>query len=199
VYAATDYAPRSAEERDLCERASDPDWLYMGGLLALNAGAVFLDNSIFKYGGGGSGVRLTGASISGFTWGGLVTGMYLSLPKCNPRFVDAPPPEGAVRSRLPLAIALSTLAVATAPFFVYIYTGPVPTDWTVSERSMRVIFPMITGLAGSIVPYLEFLAPKTWRSAMKLERIRLQSAPVPPGADLRQPPAGFFVGYTAQF
>ena len=40
---------------------------------------------------------------------------------------------------------------------------------------------MVTGLLGSLVPYIEFLAPRTWRASRQLERLRLEGAPVPPG------------------
>ena len=43
VYAATDERPRTPEEQKLCAKASDPDWLYLGALVALDAGAVVLD------------------------------------------------------------------------------------------------------------------------------------------------------------
>jgi hypothetical protein len=197
VYAATDFGPRSPEERDLCNTADHPDWLYLGGLVALNAASAYLDSRVLKYEGGSSGIRLVGAGAAGLTWGAFITGAYLALPKCESNWVSGHPPEGVVRSSLPFTIALSTLAVATAPFFVFIETGPIPTHWPLSERSARVVIPMVTGLVGSLLPYLEFLAPKTFRAALKLERIRLQGAPVVPGAS--NAPTGFVFGYAARF
>jgi len=196
VYAATDYRPRGAE-RELCERADHTDWLYLASLVALNAGAVILDGWVLKYNVYSSPGRLVGAGVGGLTWGALVSGAYLSLPKCDPTWVSSHPPEGAVRTHLPLSIALSTLAVATAPLFVYIETGPVPLNWPVSERSARVVIPMVTGLLGSLVPYIEFLAPRTWRASRQLERLRLEGAPVPPGG--LAPANGFQMGYTVRF
>jgi hypothetical protein len=39
AYAPGDIYPRTDRERDLCDRASRPDWLYLGGLAALDVGA----------------------------------------------------------------------------------------------------------------------------------------------------------------
>jgi hypothetical protein len=89
VYAATDFGPRSAEERDLCAKADHPDWLYLGGLVALNAASWYLDSQVLKHGSESSAVRLIGAGTAGLTWGAFITGAYLSLPKCEPNWVSS--------------------------------------------------------------------------------------------------------------
>ena len=40
VYAATDERPRTPEEKKLCVKASEPDWLYLGASVVLTAGAI---------------------------------------------------------------------------------------------------------------------------------------------------------------
>ena len=210
VYAATDHRPRTAEERDLCEAADHPDWLYLGGLVLLNVGAVVLDKvataepteepARTRYADTGqAALRLVTAGTVGLTWGGLVSGMYLSLPKCNRNWVPSAPREGVVRTNLPLSITLSALATATAPLFVAIETGPFSRLWGVPERSMRVLIPMATGLIGSLLPYIPFLAPKTWRAALKLNDLRLQGAPIPPGDGGLPKDRGAWFGVSGRF
>lgn len=223
VYAATDSAPRSAEERDLCDRADHPDWLYLGALGLLNVGAVVLDKVVVSeplaYAVGDSvktikereaararysetgpaALRLTTAGIVGLTWGGLVSGTYLALPKCNRNWVPSAPREGVVRTNLPLSITLSVLATATAPLFVAIETGPFSNLWGVPERSLRVFIPMATGFIGSLLPYVPLLAPKTWRAALRLNDIRLQGAPIPPGEGGLPKDRGAWFGVSGRF
>lgn len=223
MYAATDHRPRTAEERDLCDRADHPDWLYLAGLGLLNVGAVVLDkvatteppggvvgdssDTIAKkiadrnrWGGTGPGaLRTVTAGTVGLTWGALVSGMYLSLPKCDRNWVPSAPREGVVRTNLPLSITLSALATATAPLFVAIETGPFSPLWGVPERGLRVLVPMATGLIGSLLPYVPFLAPKTWRSALRLNEIRLQGAPIPPSDGGLPKDRGAWFGVSGRF
>lgn len=167
--AATELAPRGAEERKLCEKASTPDWLYFLPLLALDVGSVALDGAL-KYQ-EQTGVRLLGPSAVGLTWGATIGGGYLALPKCDMRFVSHTPIEGDVRSSWPLAISLAVLAGATAPVIVGVEQGGLPSDWTTAERVMRLVLAGTTGFVGALVPYL--LPPKTWRAAKELERLRV--------------------------
>lgn len=223
VYAATDHRPRTAEERELCESADHPDWLYMGALGLLTVGSVVLDKMVAsepavpgakalqperdaytdamrRYSSDGSAaLRLTTAGTVGLTWGALVTGTYLSLPKCNRNWVPSASPEGTVRSHLPLGITLSALAAATAPLFVAIETGPFSAAWGVPERGLRVVIPMATGLIGSLLPYIHFLAPKTWRASLKLNELRLQGSPIPPGDGGLPKDRGAWFGISGRF
>lgn len=182
--AAFELGPRTAEERKLCERAASWDWLYTGATLALNVGAVLFDNAV-KYA-DGVGVRMLGPSAVGLAWGGLVSGAYLSLPKCDPRWVQTPSYEGEVRKTWPVAVALALLAGSTAPVLVGVETGPVPDAWPTGERVMRLVLAGSTGFLGALVPYL--LPPRTWRAARELERLRFSAAPT-----------AMSVGYTFSF
>ena len=117
AYAATDERPRSAHERDLCKTASQYDWMYSGGTLLLTAGAIALDNLVIQSAKEPE-LRLTGPALVGLTWGSVLGGGYLSLPKCDPGLVNAPPPEGDVHVRWPIAVAIALFAGATAPLVV---------------------------------------------------------------------------------
>ena len=169
VTAATELAPRGAEERRLCERASSPDWLYFVPLLALNVGSVALDSAL-KYADGSS-VRALGPSAVGLVWGATIGGGYLALPKCDPRWVGFSPPEGDVRASWPVALSLAILAGATAPVVVGVETGGLPPSWTTEERVTRLVLAGTTGFVGAFLPYL--LPPRTWRAARELERLRV--------------------------
>jgi hypothetical protein len=186
VYAAGDIGPRNAEERELCERASSTDWLYLGVLVAADVGAIYLDSWHLQYS-GTPGVRLMGPSIIGLTWGATLGGGFLALPKCSSTWISAEPPEGGARSSTWTAVAIGLLAGATAPVIVAIQSPYFPpVDWSTNERSLRLILSGGTGFLGAMIPYA--LPPRTWRAAKELERIRA-------GADDR----GAFVTYTLRF
>jgi len=187
AYGATDFAPITAEEKDLCDTASRTDWLYLSGLVALDVASIYLDAvGLNNKGNGEPGIRMLGPAAVGLTWGATVSGMVLALPKCSPTWVAYAPPEGDVRNPWPLAFGLALLAGATAPVTVGIETGPPGGNWTVEERAGRIIVAGVAGFAGAFIPYL--LPPKTWRAAKKLENIRA-------GADGREA----FVGYSLRF
>ena len=63
---ATSLSPLSAREKELCEAASSPDFLYMG-LSAVVAGGGFAAEYALRY--TGPGVRLLAPAIQGVTWG----------------------------------------------------------------------------------------------------------------------------------
>lgn len=172
--AATGIAPKDAEERRLCDAAasklSDPYvWLYGLPLLGLTVGAVALDSNL-KYADDSS-VRALGPSAVGLSWGALIGGGYLLLPKCDPHFVSYAPPEGDVRPSWPLALVLAMLAGATAPVLVGIETGGLPPNWTTEERVTRLLLAGGTGFVGALIPYL--IPPRSWRAAKQLEKLRL--------------------------
>lgn len=167
--AATDLAPHAGRERELCERASSPDWLYSAALLVLDVGAIWFDNDI-KYE-GQPGVRLLGPSAVGLAWGATIGGGYLALPKCDMRWVGHASYEGDIRTSWPLALSLAMLAGATAPVLVGVEIGPLVGEWQTSERVMRLVLSGTTGFVGALLPYL--LPPKTWRAAKELEKLRL--------------------------
>jgi hypothetical protein len=170
--APSEIYPRSAREADLCRSASQPDWLYLGGLLALDAGAVWLGSSQpIKYS-SSLAVRFTGPAMIGLTWGATVGGAWLALPKCSPSWVGESPREGGVRSNVPLAISLALLAGATAPIVNGIAVGRLPTSWSELESQMHIVTAGVAGAAGALLPYL--LPPRTWAAARELEHIRVE-------------------------
>jgi len=170
VYAATDIRPRQPREIELCARAADFDWLYTGVSLLGVVGGVYANTQHLKHSDIGA-VRMIGPGSIGLFWGLFLSGGYLSLPKCDPLWAYGHPPEGAVRSDWPIAIAITMIATASAPALDYAFLGPVKLDWEVSERSARVFVAMGAGMIGSIVPYL--LPPRTWAAKKEIERIRL--------------------------
>jgi hypothetical protein len=188
VYAATDERPRTAEERKLCEKASHPDWLYLGSGVVLTAGAIVLDQLALKSASTSEGVRYLGPSAVGLTWGFTLGGAYLSLPKCSPDYVTSDPPEGDVRTNWEIAIVFAALAGLTAPILESVETGTIPPAWSNAERAMRLVLASAFGVAGAFIPYV--LPPKTWRAAKKLENLRAS-----PTADGR----GGFVSWGIRF
>lgn len=167
--AATDIYPRDARETDLCQRASHPDWLYMALPPFLVAGAIALDSQGLKFQDSAF-LRTLGPASVGLTWGFLVGGTYLALPKCSPHWVRSDPVEGDVRATWPMAFAMAMFAGATAPIVVGIETGPPPGNWTTAERAGRIITAGVVGFGGALLPYL--LPPKTWRAAKELQNLR---------------------------
>ena len=196
TYAATDYRPRGIVEKDLCARASSPDYAYMIGTFGFAAAAVVFDSEVAQSWSKPS-TRIASSGVVGFAWGGFLSGAYLSLPKCSPDFVPPVGPEGAVTARWPLAVALSLISGVSAPFLVYIETGYVPSEWAMSERGARIYVPALSGIAGSLLPWIPALAPKTYRNMLKLERLRIEGAPVPPGG--RGAAQGAMIGYSLSF
>lgn len=185
-YAATDFGPRLARERELCEAADHPDWLYLGATIAANVGTIgFLDGAL-KYSETPA-VRLLGPASVGLTWGFFLGSLHMALPQCDATWAGyTAPPEGDVRSSTTLAIAMSLLAAASAPVIVAVETGPTPWFWPVPERSARVFVPMATGALGALLPYL--LPPRPWRAMRQIEKLRL-------GGDAH----GAFVGFGTTF
>jgi hypothetical protein len=169
VYAAGDIYPRDARERALCEKASRPDWLYMGALLVGDAGAIYLNSFQLKYTTSPV-LRTAGPALIGITWGATVGGMYLAMPQCSPEWVVSPPIEGGIRSDAPLAVALALLGGATAPVIMAIATGPLPLEWSTSERQMRLVTAGFLGFGSAFLPYI--IPPTTWAAAKKLEHLR---------------------------
>jgi hypothetical protein len=188
-YAAApgDIYPRDSHEAELCRSASHPDWIYLGGLLALDAGAVWLGSSDSVKYAGNVALRLTGPTMIGFTWGATVGGAWLALPKCSPQWVGESPREGGVRSSLPLALSLAVLAGATAPLVNGIAVGPLPPFWSTFESQMHLVAAGVAGFAGALLPYV--IPPRTWAAARELERLRFE-------VDGRGNP---FVGYVGTF
>ena len=175
VAAQGNYA-RDARERDLCESASHPDWLYLSIPPLLVAGAIALDTQVFKnwdYGNGGAGsavVRDIGPGMIGLTWGLFIGSFMPSMPKCSPHYVSTTPPEGQVATPWPVALSFAFLAGMTAPIVDYIVIGSVPDAWTDAERVSRIVLSGALAFGAALLPYL--LVPKTVRAARELERIR---------------------------
>jgi hypothetical protein len=189
TYAAApgDIYPRDAREAELCHEASQPDWLYLGGLLALDAGSIWLGSSNGVKTSDSLVVRLSGPAMIGLTWGATVGGAWLALPKCSPTWVGESPREGGVRSNLPLAISLAVLAGATAPIVNGIAVGHLPLFWTEFESQMHIVVAGVAGFAGAFLPYL--LPPRTWAAAREIEHLRVE-------VDGRGDP---FVGFVGTF
>ena len=174
VYAASDIRPRQTKEIELCEKASHFDWMYTGAFALGFAASVYVNIDRLKHE-GEPGLRLLGPGLVGFTWGGLLSGGYLSLPKCDPLWAYGAPPEGNVRAQWPLATAIAVIAGVTAPIMHYTFLGPVKPIWPVEERSARVFVAAGAGILGSLFPYI--LPPKTWAAAKEIERMRVQGLP----------------------
>ncbi len=168
VYAATDERPRTPREIELCDRASRADWLYIGSGLVLDVAAIWLDGTL-KYQ-GGAGLHYLGSGSVGLAWGFTLGGGYLALPKCSRDWVPSPPPEGDVRADWPIAASIAALAGVMSPFIVGEEIGVIPQDWSVGQRTMRLVFASTGGVVGALVPYL--VPPKTWRAAMELRDVR---------------------------
>lgn len=191
--ASTDLYARSARERELCETASHPDWLYLAIQPLLVAGAITLDTQVFKYdwsvfGGteGSTFVRDIGPELLGLTWGTFVGSFLPSMPKCSPHFASTVPPEGQVRTPLTLAFAFAFFAGVTAPIIDYIAIGYVPPSWSDGERVSRVVLASTFAFGAAFIPYL--LPPATVRAARELEKIRATVSA-----------QGGFVTYTTSF
>lgn len=169
VYSAAEIGPRQARERELCERASKTDYVYIGGAVAGIVGSIIAETQYFKNL-ETPGVRLMGPSFIGLFWGGFLGGGYLSLPQCDPQWARGPQPEGDERSSTPIAIAIAIAASITAPVMSTAASGPGKFDWPVWERSVRVLLPMGTGMIGALLPYA--LPPRTWAAKKEIEKIR---------------------------
>jgi hypothetical protein len=176
-----DIYPRSARERELCDSASRPDFIYLGGLLALDMASFWGGvQPFFKYS-DSLPIRFLGPIIVGTSWGATVGGAWLALPKCSPEWVAETPREGQVRARWPLAIALATLAGITAPVVNAIALGNcsgacinnLPANWTTFEREMHIVAAGFAGFGGALLPYL--LPPRTLSAARELDRIRFEA------------------------
>lgn len=168
-YAATDTAPRTARENELCERASTTDWAYLAIGPAAVAGSIYLDAFQLKES-SEPGIRTIGPGLVGVSWGFTLGGGYLALPKCSSNWVRYAPPEGDVRRSWPLALGLALFSGVTAPILVGVETGPIDFEWSVSERVGRLVTAGLSGFTGALLPYL--LPPKTWRAAKELEHLR---------------------------
>ncbi len=208
TYAASDFRPRGRVEKDLCARASSPDYVYMLSTFALTGTAVMFDSLVAQSWGaptperpmgapGAAYSRTVSAGFVGATWGAFIGGAYLSLPKCSPDFVPPVSAEGSMTTRWPLALAISLISGISAPFLVYIETGYIPREMAFSERGARIYVPGIAGALGAMLPWIPALAPKTYRNMLKLENLRIQGAPVPPGAT--SAPTGLELGYKFTF
>lgn len=170
VYAANDIRPRSAKEVELCEQASHFDWMYTGAFAISYVASVWLNIDYLKQIGPAS-VRMIGPVVQGFTWGGTLSGGYLSLPKCDPLWTQAPPVEGNVRARWPMATAIAVLSGVTAPILDYVWLGQVKVGWAVEERSARIFVGGAFGVIGSLFPYL--VPPRTYSAMRQIERLHI--------------------------
>jgi hypothetical protein len=182
-----DIYPRAGREEELCAKASHPDWLYLGALVALDAGAVVLDWDPDVQSSSSGVVRFTGPVALGLAWGATLGGGWLALPKCDPHWVGEPAREGDVRDTLPLALSMALVAAGTAPILQGVVIGSGPAEWSTTERAMHIVTASAAGFVGAFVPYL--LPPTTWSAAREIARLRL-------GADVR---GGFSVGYAVWF
>lgn len=185
VYAATDIRPRQTKEIALCERASHFAWEYTGAFALGFATSIYLNLGYLKHENDRA-VRMLGPGLVGFTWGGVLMGGFLSLPKCDPLWAEGAPPEGNVRTLWPVALAIGAAAAISAPFMDYSFLGPVKQHWEVWERSMRIFVAGGSAVLGSIFPYI--LPPRTWAARKELDRIRIEGQPT-----------GATVSYTLRF
>jgi hypothetical protein len=194
VYGPNAIYPLQGQEKELCDRASHPDWLYLGALAAIDVGSLWF-LSATKYD-GSEFVRTSGAAGVGLAWGATLGGGYLALAKCDPNWVSFPPREGGERASWPLAVTFAGLSAITAPFIMGIATGPLPVPngspptnpqgWSTTERAERIFVSGAAGIVGALLPYV--ISPSTWSAARELEKIR---------ADVT--PRGAFVSYGVRF
>jgi len=188
AYAPGDIYPVGQREKDLCASASRTDWLYLGGLLALDVGAIWVGSSGTIKFSNSVPLRFSGPAMIGLTWGATVGGAWLALPKCSPDWVGGAPREGDVHASWPLAVALAMLAGATAPIVNGIAIGfDLPPAWSTVEREMHVVTAAVAGFGGALLPYL--VPPRTWAAKLELDRIRV-------GADGR---GGAYLRYAVTF
>ena len=181
IYAATDLRARQTREIELCKEASHFDWKYSGAMLAGVVSGVYVNTQIFKQL-ETPGVRLIGPAWIGLFWGGFLSGSYLSFPQCDDTWAYGAPPEGEVRSRLPIAIAITMLSAITAPVMDYAFLGAVKQDWAIWERGARIFVAMGSGITGSILPYV--FSPRPYSAAREIERIRIGTTPMGAGPAL---------------
>lgn len=174
VYAATDIRPRQAREIELCEKASTFDWQYTGAFVLGFVAANYVNLGYLKHT-QEPGYRLTGVGLVGFTWGGILGGGYLSLPKCEPEHAPSIPPEGDIRASWPMLVAVAAVAGITAPMIEATFVGPQKGEWTVPERSARVFVGIGTGIVGSLFPYV--FSPRPWAAKKEIEKLRVQGLP----------------------
>jgi len=176
IYAVApgDIYPRDPREIALCHAASHPDWIYLGGLLALDVGAVWAGSSDAIRTAPTVLGRMTGPAMIGLVWGATVGGAWLALPKCSPEWIGETPREGGGRASWPLALSLALLAGVTAPVVNAIAVGATqPVEWTNLEREMHVVTAGLAGLGGALLPYL--IPPRTWAAARELDRLRFET------------------------
>jgi hypothetical protein len=187
VYAPSDIYPRTPEEKELCESASHPDWIYLTGILALDVGVIGFagPSPDLKYS-SNEWLRMAPPAMLGFTAGVTLGGGYLSLPKCAPEWVGAAPREGQDRPSWPLALSIALVSAAMGPITWAVATGPQGPGDSTEERALHVVVASVAGFGGALLPYL--LPPKTWRAKKELERIRA-------GADSH----GAYFGYAVAF
>ncbi len=174
VYAPSDIYPVGERERDLCAKADHPDWIYLGGLLALDVGSIWL-NGRLMLNQDSAGLRLLGPAAVGFSWGATIGGGYLALPKCDPHWVTYAPREGDVRATWPLALTLALVGGMMGATITGVVTTAASTPeelkiWSTEERAARLWIAGGMGFIGALVPYL--LPPQTWRASRELAHIR---------------------------
>jgi hypothetical protein len=166
-----DIYPRSGREAELCASASHADYLYLGGLVALDAGAWVLDWDPSLQSSTTDVARYVGPTAFGLTWGATLGGAWLALPKCDPHWVGEAPREGDVKDALPTALSIGLLAGATAPVIQGILIGNGSSTLSTTERAMHLVTAGAAGFVGAFLPYL--LPPRTWSAAREIERIRV--------------------------
>lgn len=159
---------RTPRERELCQRASHPDWLYLGVSVAAVAGAIYADGTV-KY--KEPELRALGAGAVGASWGFLVGGFRLALAQCSPTWIGEPSREDGARREWPLALAFAVLAGATAPMVMGIEQGFIPPQWTVPERQARLFIAGGVGFGAALLPYL--IPPTSWSASRELHKLRV--------------------------
>jgi hypothetical protein len=199
-YAPGDIYALGSREEELCRSASRPDWVYLAGLVALDAAAFWGGSTDAVKFSDSLAVRMLGPGMIGLAWGATVGGVWLALPKCGRHWVESPPREGDIRANWPVALSLALLAGATAPIangialqlalsncFPPQCQNGLPASWGTFEREMHLVVAGVAGFGGALLPYL--VPPRTWAAARELDRIRF-------GADGR---GNAFIAYTVSF
>src|SRR5262249_35841712 len=128
VYAPSDFYPRGKRERELCETASKPDYLYIAGLAVLDGTAGFFAQDDYVKYRAPVAIRVASPAFVGVAWGATLGGLYLNIPSCDSTWVWSPPREGAERPAWQMAAAIAILSTLTAPIINGIVVGSLPIE-----------------------------------------------------------------------
>ena len=182
VVAPSEIYPRNAREKELCDAASRPDWLYTGGSVAFLLGSVYFDANVANESTSPV-VRVVGPAAMGLSWGVFLGGIFPTLPKCSLTWVPNEPLEGSPRSRTYLAVSFAALAALSAPLLIgseqslmaSVSSGDKDKgrpEVSGEERRTQMFLGAGLGALGALIPYV--LPPRPLRAIRALEQLRAE-------------------------